>query len=182
MRTRWAGTADGTERRLMEGQRIIQNPQFSPDGRWSRWRAGRGADALDIWVHELESGTATRLTFDGGRRPVWMPDNVTVTYSHQGANGGIYARRRTVAAPPTSCSRSMPFTGLSGGHRIDARSPTELWRGRPRRSWRSAMATRTASSDRRTRGMAIVERRTVAGVLPARGRDVRGVRHAVPRG
>jgi serine/threonine protein kinase/Tol biopolymer transport system component len=106
--------ADGTERHLMEGQRMIQNPQFSPDGRRVAVAAGRGADPLEVWVHELESGTATRLTFDGGARPLWMPDNVTVTYSHRGTNGGIYTRNADGRSPARQLIPLDPVHWLVG--------------------------------------------------------------------
>jgi eukaryotic-like serine/threonine-protein kinase len=36
----------------------------------------------DVWVHDIARGTATRLTFDGGSRPVWSPDGTQILYSH----------------------------------------------------------------------------------------------------
>ena len=175
--------ADGTERRLMEGQRMIQNPQFSPDGRRVAVAAGRSADPLDIWVHELESGTATRLTFDGGQRPLWMPDNVTVTYSHQGANGGIYTRN---ADGRSSASQLLP---LDRGHWLVGWTPD-------RRTFAYAVMEGTPSSIMALRDG---ESRRVVGPAQAWGgrlsRDGRWLvyylleagtfavlRHSVPRG
>jgi serine/threonine protein kinase len=84
---------DGSERLLAEGLPSIQNPQFSPDGRKVAVAANRRAgEPSDIWIYEIESGIETRLTFDGARAPVWMPDNVHVTYAHIGEGGGIYSR------------------------------------------------------------------------------------------
>ena len=85
---------DGAERLITEEQRLFENPQFSPDGRRVTVATSRRqGEPLDLWIHELDTGTATRLTFDGGRAPVWTADGTTVTYSHLGERGGIYARR-----------------------------------------------------------------------------------------
>lgn len=85
---------DGSERLMTETRTSFQNPQFSPDGRRvavaTRRRAG---DPLDIWIHDLDTGTASRLTFGGGNRaPVWTPDGTEVTFSHLGPQQGIYAK------------------------------------------------------------------------------------------
>ena len=175
--------ADGTERRLMEGQRMIQNPQFSPDGRRVAVAAGRGVDPLDIWVHELESGTATRLTFDGGQRPLWMPDNVTVTYSHRGTKGGIYTRNADGRSPASQLLPLDPVHWLIGWTPDRRTFAYGVMEGTPS----SIMALRDGQSRRVDRsgkrvGRTTVAGRPVAGVWPARGRDVRRVRHSVPRG
>lgn len=85
---------DGTEQLLTDTQRSFENPRFSPDGRRVVVAAtSREGEAADLWVHDLETSTATRLTFDGGRAPVWAPDGATVTYSHLGERQGIYSKR-----------------------------------------------------------------------------------------
>ena len=83
---------DGAERLLAERRAMFENPQFSPDGRRlavaTRRRPG---EASEIWIHDLETGTASRLTFGGGRTPVWAPDGAEVTYAHlRGAPNGIF--------------------------------------------------------------------------------------------
>lgn len=84
---------DGTERLVTEERVTFENPQFSPDGRRlvvaTRRRAG---ESMDLWIHDLETGSASRLTFDHGRAPVWTPDGDAVTYSHLGERGGIYTK------------------------------------------------------------------------------------------
>jgi serine/threonine-protein kinase len=85
---------DGTERLLTEQQRSFENPRFSPDGRHVVVAATRrDGEPADVWLHEIDGKTPTRLTFDGGRAPVWTPDGSGVTYSHLGEGGGIYSKR-----------------------------------------------------------------------------------------
>ena len=86
--------ADRTERLLTEDQRSFENPRFSPDGQHVVVAATRrDGEPADLWLHDIATGTATRLTFDGGRTPVWTPDGSSVTYSHLGERGGIYSKR-----------------------------------------------------------------------------------------
>jgi hypothetical protein len=49
-------------------------------------------EPLDVWIYEVESRTATRLTFDSGRTPIWTPDGHSVTYVRTGDQGGIYVK------------------------------------------------------------------------------------------
>jgi len=49
-------------------------------------------EPTDIWIHELRTGAASRLTFDGGRAPVWTPDGAGVTFSKLGGRQGIYTK------------------------------------------------------------------------------------------
>ncbi len=89
-------TVDGkdTERLLVEPQQWIENPQFSPDGQLVAVAVSRQVDEMtDLWIHELATDTTTRLTFDGGRAPVWTPDGSAITYSHFGETSGIYMKR-----------------------------------------------------------------------------------------
>ena len=86
---------DGNERVITNEQKTFENPRFSPrDGRLvvvaTTERDGQPAD---LWMHDLQAGTETRLTFDGGRSPVWTPDGTGITYSHLGEPRGIYVKR-----------------------------------------------------------------------------------------
>lgn len=75
--------ADGFEKIITEQRRMFQNPQFSPDGRFiAVATTRRTSEMADIWVHDVENGNASRLTFDGGRAPVWSPNGSDITYSH----------------------------------------------------------------------------------------------------
>jgi Tol biopolymer transport system component len=86
---------DGTERLLTEDL-LLENPQFSPNGRrLVVTRTRRAGEAPDLWVYDLESATPPfRLTLTGGRAPVWTPDGASITYSVPLPNeaAGIYTR------------------------------------------------------------------------------------------
>ena len=86
---------DGTDRVLAE-HAMLENPRFSPDGQRLVVAATRNpGEVADLWVHDLRSGSAaSRLTFDGGRAPVWSRDGKSVTYSYPvpGERWGIYSK------------------------------------------------------------------------------------------
>jgi WD40-like Beta Propeller Repeat len=107
--------ADGTERRVSEEQLLLENPQFSPDGRSvAVATTRRNGEPPDVWIHELETGAATRLTFDGGRAPVWTPDGTAVTYSHVGKLAGIYMKRADGNGDPSQHLALDSFHWLVG--------------------------------------------------------------------
>ena len=85
--------ADAGERVVGQPQRLLENPRFSPDGRHVVVAARRSDDeAADLWLHDLDTATASRLTSQGGRAPVWSY-NSTISYSHLGEQQGIYITR-----------------------------------------------------------------------------------------
>ncbi len=84
----------GTERPVLTEPMAFQNPRFSPDGfRVAVATGSTNSDRMDIWIHDLRNNEASRLTFDGGRAPVWTPDGESITYSKLGDNQGIYTKR-----------------------------------------------------------------------------------------
>ena len=86
--------ATGEERALAAPQFLFENPRFSRDGRQLVVATTpRQNDRANLWVYDLQSGSATQLTFDGGRAPLWTPDGVSVVYSHLGEGQGIYRKR-----------------------------------------------------------------------------------------
>ena len=85
--------ADGGEHVIGQPQRSLENPRFSPDGRYVVVASRRTDDeAADLWLHDLHTDAASRLTSDGGRAPVWS-DTRTISYSHLGEDQGIYTTR-----------------------------------------------------------------------------------------
>lgn len=88
--------ADGSEHPLLEEEPLIENPQFSPDGRRLAVATARQtSERPDLWIYDVDAeAPPARLTFDSGRAPVWTPDGAAVTYSHPvpGQGWGIYTR------------------------------------------------------------------------------------------
>ena len=84
---------DGAERVVGQPQRSLENPRFSPDGHSIVVAARRrDGEATDLWLHDLQANTATRLTSRGGRAPIWSDDG-TIVYSQLGERQGIYSTR-----------------------------------------------------------------------------------------
>ena len=62
------------------------DPRLSPDGQWLAVQIGPGGNS-DIWIYHISRGTLTRLTFEGGNLPLWMPDGKRVTFASSRAGG-----------------------------------------------------------------------------------------------
>jgi serine/threonine-protein kinase len=51
-------------------------PRLSPDGQKIAVASRRERSRVtDVWVYDVERGTPTRVTFDGGSYPIWSPDS-----------------------------------------------------------------------------------------------------------
>jgi Tol biopolymer transport system component len=62
---------------------------LSPDGTRLAAEIGEGA-GTDIWIYEIERDDLTRLTFDGGRFPLWTPKGDRIVFtSGQDSNRAI---------------------------------------------------------------------------------------------
>ncbi|MDO8681458.1 MAG: winged helix-turn-helix domain-containing protein [Acidobacteriota bacterium] len=73
-------TADGAVETTQIAARLIEEPRLAPDG--TRIALGIRKATSDIWTHDIEQGTLTRLTFDGDNfAPIWSPDGMRLTYS-----------------------------------------------------------------------------------------------------
>ena len=82
---------NAVERLVGQPQRSLENPRFSPNGRYVVVAVRRSDDEqADLWLHDLHAGTVSRLTSDGGRAAIWSDNGTTVTYSHLGEQQGIY--------------------------------------------------------------------------------------------
>ncbi len=105
---------DGQERVIGQPQRSFENPRFSPDG-WRVVVAARRSDeaATDLWLHDLRTGAASRLTSRGGRAPVWV-DDTTISYSRLGEQQGIYTTRADGGAQSAALLPLKPFHWLVG--------------------------------------------------------------------
>jgi Tol biopolymer transport system component len=69
----------------------------SPDGkRLAIAYHAPGQGGADIWIHDSQSGTSNRLTFEEGSEglPVWSSDGVHIVYGSDRLNDGTLFRRR----------------------------------------------------------------------------------------
>jgi len=86
-----------------EGNRGVQSIALSPDG--SRLAASLMAAAgagEHIWVKQLDTGPASRITFEGAAnlRPAWTPDGRSVLFlSDRGDAGALYRKRADGTGP-----------------------------------------------------------------------------------
>ena len=71
----------GTARTLTTIRGMSLYYQVSPDGK-RLVRSNPAGPNRDIWIHDLERDTATRLTYgDNSSRPIWTPDGKYVAFS-----------------------------------------------------------------------------------------------------
>ena len=68
---------NGLEEPIRAEPRPYQQPRLSPDGRLLALEIEG-----DIWAYDLIRDTTTRVTFDGGSRPVWTPDGKQIVFTH----------------------------------------------------------------------------------------------------
>jgi len=55
------------------------NIRISPDGKFIAFTR-QGAESQDVWIHDLVRDVASRLTFNGGRSPIWSPDGSQIAF------------------------------------------------------------------------------------------------------
>ena len=71
----------GADRVLVGDLEQPAAPRFSPDGTRIALELDEGGDE-EIWVHDVQQTTTTRLTFDGENRyPSWTPDGTRIAFS-----------------------------------------------------------------------------------------------------
>ena len=81
-----------------------RNFRISPDGRRVASEiVDPAAGNLDLWVHDLERGTASRFTFDPGNDsgPMWSRDGVSILYTSN-REGGFSLMRKAASGAGTS--------------------------------------------------------------------------------
>ena len=116
---------NGVEEEITKPALSFENPRFSPDGRSVVVAATERPDEpANLWLYDLVTRTSSRLTFDGGRAPIWGPDASTVTYSHLGDDQGIYIKRVDGRGEPRRLAPIPSFHWLVGW---DARSRTLVY-------------------------------------------------------
>ncbi len=74
---------------------VMQRLAVSPDGRTVAVdRRDLQTGFLDIWLHDLTRGTASRLTFNTSNTgfPIWSPDGSHVAYYTSGGQAGVHQK------------------------------------------------------------------------------------------
>jgi serine/threonine protein kinase/Tol biopolymer transport system component len=106
------------DERLLSEQLMLQNPRFSPDGKRVVVAATRNpGESPELWVHDVSGGSPPyRLTYEGGRAPVWSRDGTSVTYSYPRPDerSGIYDKAMDSDSPPRQLVDVRTFHWLVG--------------------------------------------------------------------
>jgi Tol biopolymer transport system component len=112
----------GAEGPLTVPARAYVSPRISPDGRRVAFHLIETRQVIDIqvWVHDLERGTTTRLTFEKMNvNPVWAADGTRLFY---GSTTNVANPSGTLASLAADGS-SQPVTLISEGAAL---SPTSV--------------------------------------------------------
>jgi len=129
---------DGQRDSIAGGPRSYTFPRFSPDGRRLAVVVTEGI-AQDIWVFDLASGTASRLTFEGTANvPEWTPDGRHIAYlvGRMGGRAALWRRSADGSGEPELIAsmanpiREVSFSpdGRSAILRVDTpRMQRQLW-------------------------------------------------------
>ncbi len=115
----WLGR-DGVGRQVLD-QGLFLDFKLSHDGRrlaYTNNSPGKGDN--DLWIHDVERGTSSRITFEegGDRRPVWSPDDRYLYYSSDRENDGTIFRRSSdgMGAPEEVGRTREGFWPLAASH------------------------------------------------------------------
>ena len=92
-------------------------PELSPDGRWVLVSAREG-EGRAIWVHDIERGTRTRITFDTDRaiwHGTWMNEGTQIAFSSgSGQSNSIRVRRADGSDEPTDFTNGYNLSSPDG--------------------------------------------------------------------
>jgi len=115
-----------------EGGEYYQ-PRFSPDGKHLAF-ATATAHGMEIWVQDLDRGTASPRTFLPGRSwwPLWMPQGDRILFTSDNENRGrLYSVRADgsgQAKPlPETNAREVPRSISPDGKRLAFDTESEIW-------------------------------------------------------
>jgi serine/threonine-protein kinase len=112
--------AAGKTQPLLAKPGVYRHPRLSPDGRRLALDVIDGSGS-DIWVHDWQRDTMTRLTFNGKAQvPVWTSDGRYIAFESVGA--GMSVTRSDGAGKPLtltqSKNRQLPWSFTPDGKRM----------------------------------------------------------------
>jgi Tol biopolymer transport system component/imidazolonepropionase-like amidohydrolase len=76
----WIMPIGGEPERVTDDPWVEVDPMWSPDGQSLAFGTDRGG-AVDVWIHDVETGRARQFTQDGGSGAVWSPDGAQIAYT-----------------------------------------------------------------------------------------------------
>jgi Tol biopolymer transport system component len=85
-------TRDGKTQSVdSDWQGFFGEPALSPDGKRLAVVKSPDGRTADVWIKQLDKGTAIKLPHEGifSRAPTWTPDGVSVTFSSNTADGSF---------------------------------------------------------------------------------------------
>jgi len=120
---------DGKELSRLGEEGVIANPSLSPDNTYvAADRSDIKASNVDIWIHDVKRGTASRFTFDPAEEvtPIWSPDGqklvyrlVKVTTIVEMKNlKGTEAEKTIFTSPPPAAFENIPNSWSPDGAQI----------------------------------------------------------------
>jgi serine/threonine protein kinase len=84
----------GRARTIIAKPAPYMQPKLSPDGRRIALTFPDARNLLQIWIHDLPSGTTAQLTFEGeSQRPSWSPDGRELVFSSTRGNAKTWIWR-----------------------------------------------------------------------------------------
>jgi serine/threonine-protein kinase len=99
---------------LSASARVYHLPRLSPDGERIASEIVDGTNGSDIWIHDIQRGAFTRLTFTGNMRyPSWTADGKRVAFNSRGRETGEAPRMHWKAADGSS--EAEPLIGVEFG-------------------------------------------------------------------